>query len=117
MEPKEQGETSQEGLKEDGRIPATNPEDSILAAFDTQYQRFLGKVDALEQRLKDHTTQVIRESETRLIRVFQTYTWGDQELAQTECGAATITSRLASLESRVAVIERRLNMPPASQTD
>jgi hypothetical protein len=87
----------------------------MKAALDALEQRFDGRLDATEQRLRDHTTEMVRESETRLLQAFYSFTESnDRRHVQGEAATAVAVMRLSTLESRVLALEKRLNLPPAS---
>jgi len=65
--------------------------------------------------LRDELVETIRDSETRLLNAFYTFAQSNQQrLTQTEGNATAVISRLATLESRVTQLEKRLNLPPAA---
>jgi 4-hydroxyphenylpyruvate dioxygenase-like putative hemolysin len=63
----------------------------------------------------DHLAEAIHESETRLLKAFYTFAESNQQrLTQVEGNATAVNARLATLESRITEVEKRLNMPPAA---
>jgi hypothetical protein len=87
----------------------------MKAALDALEQRIDGRMDTLEQRLRDHTAETVRESETRLLQAFYSFAEAnDRRHVQGEAATAVAVMRLSTLESRVLALEKRLNLPPAS---
>ncbi len=63
----------------------------------------------------DHLAEAIHDSETRLLKAFYTFAESNQQrLTQVESNTTAVISRLATLESRITEVEKRLNMPPAA---
>jgi 4-hydroxyphenylpyruvate dioxygenase-like putative hemolysin len=63
----------------------------------------------------DHLAEAIHDSEMRLLKAFYTFAESNQQrLTQVEGNTTAVISRLATLESRITEIEKRLNMPPAA---
>lgn len=76
---------------------------------------FEGKIDAAEERILDRVTGVVRDAETRMLQAFYGYAeTNDRRITQGEAAATVVASRLATLEGRVLVLEKRLNIPPAT---
>jgi hypothetical protein len=66
---------------------------------------------ALEARL----IEAIRDNQTEVLKAFHTFAESNQmRLTQAERGAAALKDRLATLESRITTVEKRLNMPAAA---
>jgi uncharacterized protein YceH (UPF0502 family) len=77
--------------------------------------RLEGKQDALEQRLVDRISESARDMETRILQAFYSFAESNQtRLTATEREAAAMKDRLASVESRITELEKRLNFPPAA---
>ena len=77
--------------------------------------RFEGRMDVRDQRLLDRIQEMNREMETHMLKAFYSYAEGnDQRIKGTEIATAGISGRVASLETRVLEIEKRLNLPPAA---
>jgi uncharacterized protein involved in exopolysaccharide biosynthesis len=69
----------------------------------------------LETRITENLTEVIRDSQTEILKAF----YGFVETVQTRFKAqddteAGLKKRLTVLEERVLEVEKRLNMPPAA---
>jgi hypothetical protein len=73
-------------------------------------QKFSGQLSGL----KDELVEAIRDSQTEVLRAFygfsQTVLDRFKEEDQTEAG---LKRRMATIESRIFEIEKRLNMPPS----
>ena len=66
--------------------------------------------------LKDEIVEVIRDSETKLLNAFYGYAKSnDGRVLEVEANEAVLRTRVATLESRVMEVERRLNIPPAQR--
>jgi hypothetical protein len=77
--------------------------------------RFEGRMDALEQRIREDVREAIHDSETRLLQAFYGFAeTNNRRLIQIEAGDAILVGRVVTLEGRVLEIEKRLNLPPAS---
>ena len=63
----------------------------------------------------DHLSESIHDSETRLLKAFYTFAESNQQrLSQVEGNTTAVIARLATLETRITEVEKRLNMPPAA---
>jgi DNA anti-recombination protein RmuC len=63
----------------------------------------------------DHLAEAIHDSETRLLKAFYTFAESNQQrLTQVEGNTTAVIARLATLETRITEVEKRLNMPPAA---
>ncbi len=90
-----------------GNEPATKAD---LQALE---QRIEGKMDAQEQRILDSLGEMIRESETNLLKAFYSYAdTNNKRVDNLETSDAGIVARVSTLENRILEIEKRLNMPP-----
>ena len=88
-------------------------EQRVEGKIDALEQRVEGKIDALEQRLQDRMTELIHDSETRLLQAFYSYADGNNKrVGQLETNDAALVARVGTLENRVLEIEKRLNFPP-----
>jgi|SRR5579859_6316215 hypothetical protein len=86
--------------------------DAKLSALES---RFDGKLDTLEQRMLDRMGGLIHDSETRLLQAFYSFAETNQKrLGQFEATGILLLSRVATLETRVMEVEKRLNIPPAA---
>ena len=86
----------------------------LNAVVEALEQRFQGRLDTVEQRITDRITETVRESETRLLQAFYFFAESnDRRHVQGEAATAVVVTRLATLESRVLNLEKRLNIPPA----
>ena len=86
--------------------------DEKLAAQD---QRFEGRMDTLEQRMKEHVAECIHQLETRLLQAFYGFAESNNRRSeQMETSATALSNRVSTLESRMLGVEKRLNMPPAA---
>jgi hypothetical protein len=73
------------------------------------------KLGADLNQLEERLTERIHDSETRLLKAFYTFAESNQQrLAQVEGNTTAVIVRLATLESRIIEVEKRLNMPPAA---
>jgi hypothetical protein len=72
------------------------------------------KFDGKLSQLKDDLVEAIRDGQTEVLRAFygfsQTVLDRFKEQDQTEAG---LKRRMATIESRIFEIEKRLNMPPS----
>ena len=90
---------------EDGSRPATRQD-----VIDSE-SRLRGEMG----QLRDELIEAVRDSETRLLNALYTLGESNQKrLTETERDAAGLKDRLATLESRLMAVEKRLNMPPAA---
>jgi hypothetical protein len=65
-------------------------------------------------KLRDDLVEQLRDSETKLLTAFYAFAESNQKrLLQAEASDAILISRVASLETRLTDVEKRLNMPPA----
>jgi chaperonin cofactor prefoldin len=101
--------------------PVTRQElDAALAALEQRLedrldQRFEGRMDTLEQRMKDHVAECIHQLETRLLQAFYGFAeTNNRRIEQMETSATALSNRVSTLESRMLGVEKRLNMPPAA---
>ena len=84
--------------------------------------KFVADLNRLEEQLRSefqhgfgHLAESIHDSETRLLKAFYAFAESNQQrLAQVEGNTTAVISRLATLESRITEVEKRLNMPPAA---
>src|SRR5215471_7575371 len=76
--------------------------DTISGRFETTEARFRnmldGRLDALEERMKDHTTTVMRDSETRILSAF--HGWARSMEIRVSGVVATVTG----FDERLALI-------------
>ena len=57
----------------------------------------------------------ITDSETKLLKAFYSFTESNQKrFTQVEGNEAALRSRVASIETRLLEVEKRLNMPPSA---
>jgi outer membrane protein OmpA-like peptidoglycan-associated protein len=67
------------------------------------------------QHQYDDLKETIRDSETKLLQAFYSFAESNQQrLALVEGNTNAVIVRLATLETRLLVVEKRLNMPPAA---
>ena len=105
-------------MDENGSKPATKEDlaklkGEILEAMGKQRQEFL---EALA-RQREELLEAIDDRETRLLKAF--YTWAEaaqKHSADLDRSDSSLRERMGSLEGRVTEVEKRLNMPPASQS-
>ena len=65
--------------------------------------------------LRDELIEVIRDTETKLLRAFYNFAESNQKrLSEVERTDLGILERLGTIERRVTEVEKRLNMPPTS---
>jgi hypothetical protein len=63
----------------------------------------------LETRIVDRLTELIRDTETRLLKAFHAYAEGQSSrLRELEFGRERTLERLAAAESRILELERRV---------
>lgn len=61
----------------------------------------------------DELKETLRDSETKLLQAFYTFAESNQKrLSEVERENAGLKDRLATFESRLTEVEKRLNMPP-----
>ncbi len=77
-----------------------------------------GAVDQLRTEMHhqyDDLKETFRDTETKLLQAFYSFAESNQQrLALVEGNTNAVIVRLATLESRLLEVERRLNMPPAA---
>jgi hypothetical protein len=67
------------------------------------------------QHQYDDLKETIRDSETKLLQAFYSFAESNQQrLALVEGNTNAVIVRLATLETRLLEVEKRLNMPPAA---
>lgn len=65
--------------------------------------------------LRDELIEVMRDTETKLLRAFYNFAESNQKrLSEVERTDLGILDRLATIERRVTEVEKRLNTPPTS---
>ena len=65
---------------------------------------------------KDELLEAMRGIETKLLHAFYGYAKSnDGRVLEVEANEAVLRTRVATLESRVMEVERRLNIPPAQR--
>ena len=65
--------------------------------------------------LRDELIEVMRDTETKLLRAFYNFAESNQKrLSEVERTDLGILERLGTIERRVTEVEKRLNMPPTS---
>ncbi|HUI56454.1 MAG TPA: hypothetical protein VLY04_15875 [Bryobacteraceae bacterium] len=78
-------------------------------------EEIAGEITAATSALREELTEVIGDSETKLLRAFYSFAESNQtRFGQVEANTNAVIARLATLESRVIELEKRLNMPPAA---
>jgi hypothetical protein len=96
-------------MDNDSGKPVTNAD--LKRELTALEDRIDGKLGALEDRL----TENWRDMQTELLKAFYSFAESNQKrLTEMEREGAGIKDRLATLESRLTEVERRLNMPPAA---
>lgn len=77
-----------------------------------------GAVEQLRSEMQhqyDDLKETIRDSETKLLQAFYSFAESNQQrLALVEGNSNAVIVRLATLETRLLEVEKRLNMPPAA---
>ena len=77
-----------------------------------------GAVEQLRSEMQhqyDDLKETIRDSETKLLQAFYSFAESNQQrLALVEGNTNAVIVRLATLETRLLEVEKRLNMPPAA---
>jgi CHASE3 domain sensor protein len=80
-----------------------------LAEMETRImQRVDGRIDAVEERMKEHVSAACEKVETTLLREFQK--WGrtsDLRTNQAINTSQSVSDRLLAVEDRVTALERR----------
>src|SRR5579864_5146023 len=75
-----------------------------------RFQDLEDRVGKRFQDLEDRVSEAIHDAETRLLKAFYTVAESNQvRLAQVENTTNAVITRLATLESRVTDVEKRLN--------
>jgi 4-hydroxyphenylpyruvate dioxygenase-like putative hemolysin len=99
-----------------GSEPATKADlNRVEEKLGADLNRFEEQLRSEFQRGCDHLAEAIHDSETRLLKAFYTFAESNQQrLTQVEGNTTAVISRLATLESRITEVEKRLNMPPAA---
>ena len=63
----------------------------------------------------DDLKETLRDSETKLLQAFYSFAESNlQRIALVEGNTTAVIARLATLETRLLEVEKRLNMPPAA---
>ena len=76
---------------------------------------FAGQLDSSEQRILDKVSEIVRDSETRVLKAFYGFTESSQKrMTQMELSDALLVNRFGTLENRITEVERRLNIPPTA---
>ena len=67
------------------------------------------------QHLYDDLKQTLRDSETKLLQAFDSFAESNQQrLVLVQDNTNAVIARLATLETRLLEVEKRLNMSPAA---
>ena len=70
-------------------------------------------MDTGELRMLDRVAELIRDSETRLLKVFHGYVeTNETRIGNYQHDVRGLRGRVVALENRVAEVEKRLNLPP-----
>jgi len=89
--------------------------DQLKAELHNLEQRLEGKLDASEQRVVDRVSEIVRDSETRILKAFYGFAESSQKrMTQMELSDALLVSRFGRLENRLTEVEKHLNIPPAA---
>lgn len=90
---------------DNGNEPATKND---LAAVRDELKNDLAAV-------RDELMEAVRDSETKLLKAFYTFAESNQQrISQVEASNGAVIARLATLESRITIVEKHLNLPPAA---
>jgi chromosome segregation ATPase len=109
---------------DDSNQPATKGdlaglEERVDKKLQALEERVDKKLQALEEQIRqvqESMVEAMHDMETRLLKAFYTFAESTQQrLAQVEGNTNAVISRLATIESRVTEVEKRLNMPPQPQ--
>ena len=77
-----------------------------------------GAVDQLRAEMNHQYNDLVEriaDSETKLLQAFYSFAESNQQLiALVEGNTTAVIARLATLETRLLEVEKRLNMPPAA---
>jgi hypothetical protein len=75
----------------------------------------LGAIRDSSVALRDELMEAVRDSETKLLKAFYTFAESNQQrISQVEASNGAVIARLATLESRITIVEKHLNLPPAA---
>jgi chromosome segregation ATPase len=91
----------------------TAMEQRLGARIDAQEQKFEGRMDVRDERMREFMSQLVHDSETKLLQAFYGYAEStERHLKQLDMSSAGLLVRVSTLESRVMEVEKRLNIPP-----
>jgi hypothetical protein len=97
---------------EDQNAPATRQD--LGAAT----QRLDEKIEQLRSEMNHgyrDLVERINDSETHVLQAFYSFAESNEKrMLQTEANVVVFLSRMATFESRLLAVEKRLNMPPAA---
>lgn len=101
-------ESTANGLRAEMKADLESTANGLRAEMKTDLENGLAS-------LRDELIEVIRDSEARLLRAFYSFAESNQKrLSALELTDAAIINRVATLESRLMEVEKRLNIPPAA---
>jgi hypothetical protein len=90
---------------DESNAPATK--DDLQGSFEQLRSEMRARHDDLKK--------AIRHREARILQVFHSFAESNQQrIAPWEGNVTTVIARLATLETRMLEVEKRLNMPPAA---
>ena len=95
---------------DDRNAPAAKADLAVLEQkIDQKIEMLRGEVHDGYDDLKE----TLRDSETKLLKAFYSFAeTNPQRLTATERESAALRDRLATVESRLTEVEKRLNIPP-----
>jgi hypothetical protein len=105
-----------DGIMANDDAPATKADlNQLEEKLGADLQQLAEQLRSEFQHGFDHLAESIHDSETRLLKAFYTFAESNQQrLSQVEGNTTAVIARLATLESRIIEVEKRLNMPPAA---
>ena len=97
----------------DSNAPATKGDiQQLHVEIRQELQQEILQLRAETQHMYNDLVERISDSETKLLKAFYTFAETNQQrLTQVEATASAVITRLATLESRITDVEKRLNMP------
>jgi hypothetical protein len=95
---------------DDSNAPATKADlAGALTAFETRLNERHDILLCEMRHMHEAVIERLAESETKILQAFDTFTQANGKAIRMNA----VVSRVATLETRVLEVEKRLNMPPA----
>jgi hypothetical protein len=86
-----------------------------MGTLRTEMKQDVAMLRSEMQHMHDALVERIADSETKLLKAFYTFAESNQQrLAQVETSHNAVIVRLATLETRITLVEKHLNLPPSA---